>query len=199
MELILKTNIMILLLILILSGCSNDKTYHNKYLRYKIKYPAGWIAVNSGHNKQEEESFKERLNKESSPIKNYQNVDVVFYNPNSSAPIFEQVAISSQQTSFEFTKIKEMMPLLENQLSFFLTGKFKNVKNILSEIENFKDGNIFRFEYYFNYNNEEYFTVYIIIPGKLFGTYYINGICKKHEIAKFNENFNYILNSFYKY
>ncbi len=92
-----------------------------------------------------------------------------------------------------------MIPQLKNRFSAFLNSKFKNVKNILSEMQNFKDGQIFRFEYYFNYNNAEYFTVYIIIPGKLFGTYYINGICKKADIAKFNENFNSILNSFHKY
>ena len=184
---------------LFLCACRYDRVYHNRFLRYKIKYPEGWIAVNSGHNKQAENDFKERLNKENSPIKNYQNVDVAFYNPDSSPPIFEQITISSQQGRFNVSRINEMIPLLKNQFSAFLNSKFKNVKNILSEMEDFKDGKIFRFEYYFNYNKVEYFTVYIIIPGKLFGTYYINGICKKNNIAKFNENFNYVLNSFNKY
>jgi hypothetical protein len=189
----LKIKILILFSILFILNCGNNRIYHNKFFRYKIKYPEAWIAVNSGHDIKAEDDFKQRLNKENSPIKSYQNVDVVFYNPNSSPPIFEQVAISSQQARFEYSKINEMLPFLKNQFSSFLTSKFKNVKNIQSQMEKFKDGNIFKFEYYFNYNNVEYFTVYIIIPGKLFGTYYINGLCKKVEIAEFNENFNYIL------
>ncbi len=195
----LNFKILIILSILIIFNCKYDRIYHNKFSRYKIKYPENWIAINSKHNIDEENKFIERLQNENSPIKSYQNVDVAFYNPASSPPIFEMITVNSQEKRFKFSRLNELIPLLERQFLIYLSSTFYDVKTIHSEVQEFKKGNIIKFEYYFKYKNNDYITIYIIIPGKLFGTYYINGICKKKDIAKFNESFNQVLNSFHKY
>lgn len=191
--------ILFILLIVILSGCKFNRVYHNKFSRYKIKYPPGWIAINSGHDKIKEENFKSKLIRENSPIKDYSNVDVAFLNPKSSPPIYQQITITSQEKRMNVTLLNEMIPLLNRQFTAILNTTFYNIRNTLAEMQDFKDGKIISFEYLCKYKNTEYFINYIILPGKLFGTYYINGICKKDDIAKFNENLNYVLNSFHKY
>ena len=191
--------IYLILLIIILSGCRYNRVYHNKFSRYKIKYPEGWIAINSGHNKTEEEKFKEKLIQENSPIKNFTNVDVAFLNPKSSSPIYEQITVTSQEKRMNFQLLNELIPILKRQFTKVLGITFYDIKNTVAEMQNFKDGKIINFEYLCKYKNTEYYINYIIIPGKLFGTYYVNGICKKEDIAKFNENLNYVLNSFHKY
>ena len=188
-----------ILIIIILFGCKYNRVYHNKFSRYKIKYPIDWIAINSGHDKNKEEKFRTKLIEENSPIKDYSNVDVAFLNPKSSPPIYQQITVTSQEKRFNFTLLNNMIPLLKRQFSTILSTTFYNIRNNLAEIQNFKDGKIIKFEYSCEYKNTEYYINYIIIPGKLFGTYYINGICKKKDIAKFNENLNYVLNSFHKY
>jgi hypothetical protein len=191
--------IIFIILIIIFFSCKYNRVYHNKYSRYKIKYPAGWLAINSGHDKDKEEDFKKKLIEKNNPFKNYNNVDVAFLNPKSSPPIYEQITVTSQEKRFNVTLLDEMIPILRKQFLTILRTKFYDIKNNFADMQDFKDGKIIKFEYSCKYNNTEYYINYIIIPGKLFGTYYINGICKKENIAKFNENLYYVLNSFHKY
>ena len=194
----IKIKLFILILLILSTGCRFDRVYHNRTFRYKIKYPDGWIAINSGHNKEAENAFKERLQKES-PVKNYERVDAAFYNPDSEPPIFEQITITSQQALFNLNRLEELMPNLEDSFKIELSKNYSRVQLINSKVEDFKRGKILRFEFFFVFNSKEYFAVYIIIPGKLFATYYLNGISESKNRVSFLNTFNTVLNTFTKY
>lgn len=194
----IKIKLFMLILLILSVGCRFDRVYHNRTFRYKIKYPVGWIAVNSGHNKDAENAFKERLLKES-PIKNYENVDAGFYNPDSDPPIFEQITISSQQVLLNLNRLEALIPNLEDSFKLELSRTYNRVQLVNSKLENFKTGKILRFEFFFVFDSKEYFAIYIIIPGKLFATYYLNGIAESKNRVGFLNTFNDVLNTFTKY
>ncbi len=186
------------ILLILFFNCGFDRVYNNRFFRYKIKYPVGWIAVNSGHNKEAEKKFKERLIRES-PLQNYEKANVAFYNPESQPPIFEQITVVSHQDRFDVKHLEALIPELENIFILQLSQTFSSVRLIQSDIENFKDGKILRFEFFFNYNGKEYFDTYVIIPGRLFSTSYLNGISESNNRITFLNTFNEVLNSFTKY
>ena len=199
MRTIIRTRIYILfLIILIFLTCRYNRVYHNKTFRYRIKYPKAWIAINSRHDIKAEEKFKKRLKSES-VISNYESVDAAFYNPDSSPPIFEQITITSEQRRFNLNNLNAAIPRLEELFILQLSRTFSNVRSISSEMLNFKRGKIIRFEFIFEYDAKEYLAIYVIIPGKLFATYFVNGICKLKNKNKFSAIFNDVLNSFNKY
>jgi len=194
----MKNKIILLAAMLFLFVSCRPGYYSSKFYRYRIKYPSGWLLIDSKKGSRKVENFKESI-KSSSPIVNYESVDVAFYNPTSEPPIYKQITISSQQKRINIANVQALMPQLEEILTLELNKIFQNVELFQSKFEDFKKGKIARFEFLFEYNNEKYLSIYIIIPGKLFATNYINGICKFSEVESFNRKFSETLNSFDKY
>ena len=191
--------IIILIISFFIISCGEKKNlYHNRDFRYKIEYPDTWIALNSGHNPRVEEDFKIRLKKEGI-ISNYILVDVAFYNPDSSPPIFEFITIRSEQSRFTVKNLKEQMPYLTDLFSLELAKTFYNVRNIRAEMQNFKKGKLFRFDFIFEYDGIDYLASYFIIPGQLFATYFFNSICRVENENEFSISLNNVLKSFHKY
>lgn len=183
---------------LFIISCRYDRVYHNRTFRYKVKYPNGWVAVNSGHNRSAEEKFKERLKQESALI-SYSSVDVAFYDPSSESPVFDMISFRADQTRFEVEDLKSYLPTLIDLFTYQLSIKFSNVTNLSSDMYSFKNGKIFRFDFSFTYKNRDYLSYYYIIPGRLFATYFVNGICKMEKKDSFFPILQEVLNSFKKY
>jgi|GEM_PF-5719817 len=194
----MKKIIFLLLLLLTLINCRYDRVYHNRHYRYKIKYPEGWIALNSGHDKIKEEEFKTKIDNESI-IASYKNVDVAFYNPESKPPIFEQITINAEGHRIDFDDLEGSMEALKHIYTVQLIQKFGNAKLIKSDIRDFKRGKSFVFEFIFQYKNIKYFATYMIIPGKLFATYYFSTICRLDNKDTFQQIADKVINSFQKY
>lgn len=193
--------IFIFIFLFFLLTCRYDRIYNNKGYRYNIKYPVGWIALYSGHDKEAEKKFLIRLDEESS-ITNYssKDVDVAFYNPNSSGPIFQHIAVKSTQQRYNINNLQTYLPQLEQLFANELMMKYSNVKKLKSDIQGFKRrSKILVFEFSFDYEGNRYFATYRIVPGKLFATHFFSSICLNKDKENFIPVLNKVLNSFDKY
>jgi hypothetical protein len=189
---------LVLLLIFLLINCRWNRVYNNRKFRYKVQYPSGWIAINSGHNRKQEELFKKKII-EQGILMNYNYMDVVFCNPQSKPPIYEMISVKGEQSRYSFNNIKSELNMLEDLYVNQLLKEFDNVTDVHTTIENFKRGKFFKFDFTIVYKNEIYKAYYIIIPGKLFATYYVNGFCRIENANDFQEYLKDVLNSFKKY
>jgi hypothetical protein len=189
--------ISVLVLILAFS-CRFDRVYVNKKYRYKITYPKDWIALNSGHDRKAEEEFRHKLASESS-IVNYNTADAAFFNPKSSGPIFEQIILKSEKNTLGTSNINENLTALKTLFYSELIKKFKNVEIKKGDVLNFKKGDLFWFEFSFQYINAGYTAYFLIIIDKTAPYYYMNGICRTENSARFINDLNDTLNTLSRY
>lgn len=199
MKKLYKIGGLLLLVIFVLTGCFNRPgVYHNKAYRYKINYPDGWIMLSSKIKNEKYKEFEQEVIAEEW-ITDFDAEDACFYNPKSSAPIFESIKIHSKESKLSIKNLRSNISQIGQMLTMQMVKKYEDVRNYYAEVIKFRQGEAIRFDFSFTYKGQEYNGIFLVIPGRIYATYFISGICKMEDKYRFSKTFDEVVNSFSKY
>lgn len=167
--------------------------YYNFKFKYRIKYPAGWLAINSKHKKKDQEVFKKKI-AGYNPFLNYNSVDVIFCNPEANAPTYDFIAINSINQLIHLKKINK--PLIESLLLLDLTTKYKNIKILSTQLTTFAAINCYQIDLSFYYQNQQYYSTNLILQGNIFSTQLVSTIYPQERKKIIFKELEYILKSY---
>ncbi len=199
-----KKIFLLLTVIPIFFTCFNKNVYTNYEFRYKIIIPEGWIALNSGMDKNRESDFKKKLENEkvlqnNSFFENYKYVDVAVYNPEIKPPIYEFITVKAESRRLDFSSMIKEREMIQQTLFNQLNSAFGNCKTLTFNILEIKKGKALRFEYIVIYQGVEYLVSSVIILGGIYGTYFVNGFCRQDKQNDFLPHINNLVYNFEKF
>jgi hypothetical protein len=187
---------MLLVTLSLLTTCRFNRVYHSRKHRYRIQYPEGWVAVNSNHDRDAEERMKNLITS-SGGAETWKNVDVAFYNPESTGPVFQEISIKSVPFRMNINNVD--LETVETMMTMELFQFFESVTPVLSDIRDFKRGKIIIFEFLCKSAGNSYSVSFTVMPGKLFGSYFIKSISEQSIESEMVQIRKKVLDSFKKY
>lgn len=185
-------------LIIVIFSCFNQRVFNNSFYRYKIRYPENWIVVKPGELSRKSGDFKYPLDKYNL-FPDYNKMDITFYNPKSLPPLLETIAVKSEQSRYSFNELNEKMSFISDLILTEVKNKFNDATLLNYYKKELSAGFSFWYIYEFANQGKKYYFYYIILPGKLFATHYIMGICETNRLETFYDILNTTVLSFRKY
>lgn len=173
-------NICIIVALLLLFSCSAGKTYRNHDARYQVKYPTGWLALNSPHNRDEQSRFISKIANKDTLI-NYRGVDVVFVSPSALPPDYGFISVNTIDSYVNLNKLD--INFIEQLLLLDLSQKFETITVADSGFKRFGKFKAYRMDFNCRYLNTELMATTIIIQGNLFSTQILTTIYKTKNQA----------------
>lgn len=174
-------NICIILSILLLFSCSSGKTYRNYDAKYQLKYPKGWLALNSKQDREGQSRFLSKIAGRDTLI-SHKGVDAVFVDPTALPPDYGFVSVNSINSFVNLNKVN--ITFIEELLLLDLSQKFENITIAASDFKRYGKFKAYRMDFNFHYQNTSLMATTVIIQGNLFSTQILTTIYKTKDQAQ---------------
>lgn len=186
-------NISIIVVLLLIFSCKAGKTYRNHDARYQVKYPTGWLALNSNHNRDEQSRFIGKIaNKDT--LVNYKGVDVVFLSPSALPPDYGFISVNTIPSYVNLNKLD--INFIEQLLLLDLSQKFESITVAESGFTKYGKFKAYRMIFNCRYLNSELMATAIIVQGNLFSTQVFTSIYKTKDQAAAQEKLETVIASY---
>lgn len=191
---ILRNSIIFLSFILFVS--CNKGYYVDSGNRYKIKYPQGYLALNSNIDREGQEAFLSKVSNQITVL-DYEGMDVVFCDPLDERPDYNAIKINTIKGYVNLNKVREQE--FQNSLIEELSRRYDRVR-ILSVDDSFVTGNYqtIRIDFEMQLDNTYLNASFIMIAGSIFGTQVLTVFYKPVEKSKMDRIIKEMLLSYRK-
>ncbi|HOJ62942.1 MAG TPA: hypothetical protein PLE45_00845 [Spirochaetota bacterium] len=185
----------LLFIILISFLCCKQNVYKNSKYGYKVEFPENWIAINSNIDRSKQEEFKKKIESENGLVI-YKNVDVAFYNPLSSPPVYDIISISTIRKVINIDNVLKNKKEIDYTLEYQLREFFSDVTMVYSDFPKYRNGKAYRVDFVFKYKNINCYASTVIFTNSLFYSNMITAISRAENQFELIQLRDRIINSF---